>query len=247
MKIKSLFFENFPLSFRVIICLLLTTVTLPGFFVVEKFRKHQIEETELAKKQGREPRLYAPRSGGLSSAFMLLYGYGFNYFITTFAFAADMNLPYRLATVWLSFGPFIILSNLKKKKTKLFKLASSPYAFGFRGCVVAVGICGALYKTLEVETQTPTRELRFLSLCCFAYAAWFSCGVGSVGGWAAHPEYGELGDAKRLMLVLMQIYFVVGFILQIVAASFLNLDGEPIVEAQKESIVWKWNEWGLHD
>ncbi len=206
------FFENFSMPFRATICLLLTLITLPGFFTSDKVREQQIKKTELAKKQGIEPTLYTP-----PSVFSLFAMYAFNFLILTFAFAGGMDRPYLLATTFLSFVPPIVVPLLVK--TKFFSLITSKYAFGVRGCVIAVGICGSLYNTLQVETQSPTRELRFLSLCCFAFAAWFSCGLGSIPGWASHPEYGEFAEEKKICLLLIQAYFVAGFILQFAATS----------------------------
>ena len=211
--IEALTFESFPLPSRVTVGLLLVVVTLPGFITGEQWRKHQLEKTELARKQGREPKIYRP-FGKDANAFMLFYAYSFNLLITTFAFAVDMSPLFRLATAWLSFAPLFFMPTLVKKKN-LFEIATSHYAFGVRGCIVAVAICGALYKTLQVETSSPARELRFLSLCCFTYAAWYSCGLGGFAAWAAHPEYGDFGREKRLMLLLMQGYFIGGFVLQI--------------------------------
>eukprot|EP00985_Skeletonema_marinoi_P006768 scaffold2961_cov70-Skeletonema_marinoi.AAC.1 len=102
----------------------------------------------------------------------------------TFAFAGNMDPPYLLATAWLSFVPQLAIPLLMK--TKFFSLITSKYAFGFRGCVIALGICGSLYNTLQVETQSPT--------------PWVSCGLGSHPGWALHPEYGEFVEEKKLLL-----------------------------------------------
>jgi hypothetical protein len=214
MKIDTLFFDNFPPPFRAIIGLFLALITVPGFFKLEKVRKQQIVRTELAKKQGHEPTLYTPDSAS--------FLYAFNFLILTFAFADGMDLPYLLATAWLSFVPLLVIPRLVK--TRLFSLVTSKYAFGARGCVVAVGICVSLYKTLQVEKLSPTRELRFLSLCSFAFAAWYSCGLGAYPAWAAHPEYGEFAEEKRLCLLLMQIHFIVGFILQVAATMFLQVE-----------------------
>ena len=211
------YFENFETPFRAAIGLFLALITLPGFFTLDKIREEQIKKTELAKKHGREPTLYMPRS-----LFMLLCLYSFNFLILTFAFAGNMDLPFLLAAAWLSFVPQLVIPQLIK--TKFFSIITSKYAFGVRGCVIALGICGSLYNTLQVETQSPTRELRFLSLCCFAFAAWYSCGLGSHPGWAAHPEYGELATEKKVCLLLMQVYFVAGFLLQFAATSFVKTD-----------------------
>ena len=216
MQIDTLFFENFTLPFRAAIGLFLTSITLAGFYTFEKIREQQIKKTELAKKQGREPTIYMPRS-----VVLLLNVHSFNFLMLTFAFAGNMDPPYLLATAWLSFVPQLAIPLLMK--TKFFSLITSKYAFGFRGCVIALGICGSLYNTLQVETQSPTRELRFLSLCCFACAAWVSCGLGSHPGWALHPEYGEFVEEKKVCLLLMQIYFVAGFILQFAATSFVKV------------------------
>ncbi len=204
------FLDNFAMPFKAAIGLFLTLITLPGFFTVEKIRNEQIKKTELAKKQGREPTIYVPRS-----ILPLLQLYSFNFLILTFAFAGNLKLPYLLATAWLSFIPQLIIPNLAK--TKFFSLITSKYAFGVRGCVIALGICGSLYNALQVETNSQTKELRFLSLCCFALAAWFSCGLGSHPGWAAHPEYGEFAEEKKICLLLVQAYFVIGFVLQFAA------------------------------
>jgi len=212
MQIDSLFFENFPMPFRATICILLTLVTLPGFFTLDKIREQQIKQTELAKKQGLEPTLYTPHS--LFASFSV---FAFNFLIITFAFADGMDLPYLLVTTWLSFVPQLVVPLLTH--TKFFSLITSKYAFGVRGCVIAVGICGSLYNTLQVETQSTSRELRFLSLCCFAFAAWYSCGLGSHPGWASHPEYGELAVEKKLCLLLVQAYFIAGFMLQFAATA----------------------------
>ena len=213
MQNDILFFDNFAAPFRAAIGLFLTLITLPGFFASEKIRNEQIKKTELAKKQGREPTLYVPRS-----VFPLLTIYSFNFLIFTFAFAGNLKLPYLLATTWLSFVPQLVIPLLIK--TRFFSFITSKYAFGFRGCVIALGICGSLYNTLQVETssQSPNRELRFLSLCCFAMAAWCSCGLGTYAGWAAHPEYGEFAEVKKVSLLLVQIYFVLGFVLQVASS-----------------------------
>eukprot|EP00985_Skeletonema_marinoi_P015898 scaffold8363_cov153-Skeletonema_marinoi.AAC.1 len=216
MQIDTLFFENFTLPFRAAIGLFLTLITLAGFYTFEKIREQQIKKTELAKKQGREPTLYWPHS-----VVMLFNMYSFNFLMLTFAFAGNMDPPYLLATTWLSFAPQLAIPLLVK--TKFFSLITSKYAFGFRGCVIALGICGSLYNTLQVETQSPNRELRFLSLVCFAFAAWVSCGLGSHPGWASHPEYGEFAEEKKVCLLLMQVYFVAGFILQFAATSFVKV------------------------
>lgn len=208
MQNDILLFENFSAPFKAAIGLFLTLTTLPGFFTLEKIRNEQIKKTEQAKKQGREPTIYIPRG-----AFPLLFP--FNFLILTFAFAGNLKLPYLLATAWLSFVPQLVIPMLIK--TKFFSLITSKYAFGFRGCVIALGMCGSLYNTLQVETQSQTRELRFLSLCCFALAAWFSCGLGSHPGWALHPEYGEFAEEKAICLLLVQVYFVIGFALQFAA------------------------------
>ena len=137
MNIESLFFEQFQLPFRVTLGLLLGIITLPGFFILEHFREKQIKKTELAKKQGLQPTLYMHQGPG--GAFMLLYGYAFNYMILTFAFAVGMSRPYLFATARLCFAPQVISTQLKLSNTKFFSLLTHKYAFGVRGCIVANG------------------------------------------------------------------------------------------------------------
>jgi len=193
--------------------LLLLVTTLGGFPAVETIRKRQIEKTEEAKKLGVEPRLVMDE--GPLPLILLPVGYSYNFMIAAFPWALGLGWKYRLITAFLAFWPMIITPILLGEKSKkVFDLATHRIPFGVRGCVLAAGICGALYKTLE---QPGSNELRFLSLACFAMAAWFSCGLGSVAGWASHPEYGDFAKPKRMMLLLVQAYFIVGFYLQIAA------------------------------
>lgn len=64
--------------------------------------------------------------------------------ILTFALAVGLSRPYIFATAWLCFAPQVISTQLKLSNTTFFSFLTHKYAFGVRGCIVAVGICSSL-------------------------------------------------------------------------------------------------------
>jgi len=234
------------LPYKVSVVSILAVLFVGLFAFVESSRRLQTEETERARALKKEPRLVTdPRDDDdddgdikpppMTPTSMMMGAIVLNLF-PTFLVAltfleADMPFRYRCAAVGVAFLPTFVLDPILNSKlcSKLFTLLTHKYAFGGRGCVLTVAAALALALSLTKTTTTTTSSsividnhvahyLQFLSLECFAMAAWFACGLGSVAGWAAHPEYGDFARSKKFMLMLVQIYFIWGFALHAVAA-----------------------------
>ena len=111
--------------------------------------------------------------------------------------------------------PELILGDMKQKDS----FWTCPKSFGARGLTVGTFAALAIYNVLHSNDADMGRAFEVLSLASFANAAWHSCGVGSIAGWAAHPELGEFGTEKRLELAHMQVYFILGFAFRYVATK----------------------------
>lgn len=101
---------------------------------------------------------------------------------------------------------------------------SAPVGFGIRGCTVGVLAIASTWYLAHL----PDKHYQVLSIRSFSMSAWLSCGLGSIGAWAAYPEYGNFKDAKRQLMAIIQVYFALGFGFQLLAAL---LDRQPTISS----------------
>jgi hypothetical protein len=222
MMMDTNMFSQITVPWKVTIGLFLfPMVTLGTIFVGEKFRNEQRQASDLAKKEGREPKLVTP-----NDVIYLLWSNAFQFLLISISWAMNMGLPYVFSTAYIVYGPTIILTAVKRRHPRFFELLTSKYGFGGRGCVLSVGIVGSLYQTLlpvkinnveYIQLSEAQCNLRFLSMCCFAMAAWVSCGLGYIDSLPRYSVEGNFLKVKRLFIFLIQLYFIGGFYLQFVS------------------------------
>lgn len=131
-------------------------------------------------------------------------------------------------------------------------LPMPPVLFGVRGLLIAMLGFPVMYQNLQMADETPSVQgascdtvanstyhvFHFLSLASFFMAAWFCCGLGSFGGWVAHPEYGvQSGKVKRVLLSGIQVAFIAGFLFENLACIALYDKAHSQQSSLTEAIV----------
>lgn len=166
--------------------------TFGAFWVVERCRQKQRETKEFYNCG--------------QTVWGLLYAVSLS---VVFAWIAWAYLDPK-STMWtlvVVFLPIFHLMTTDIQPKFISKALTSSISFGVGGIIT----CGFLISSILCLARAPGKEYEFLSAVCFGMAAWFSCSLGSIAGWAAHAEYGEFADEKRRILSVIQLYFMGGF------------------------------------
>ena len=199
-------------------CVLVAANSL-GFVTTEPFKRDLLKlNLKTTNPQARLMNVYENDMNVMNQPLTLLFRiYQLPMALALLAFANGSGYveQYGPALVLLVL-PELILGDMKQKDS----FWTCPKSFGVRGMTVGTFAALAIYNVLDSkEAEGMGRAFEVLSLASFANAAWHSCGVGSVAGWAAHPELGEFGTEKRLELAHMQVYFILGFVFRFAATK----------------------------
>lgn len=194
--------SDISLPLLVLLVLMFPFWTVAGFHKVPNLNRLQEAETQAAQTEKRKPRhIFMQYMKERASTTEWLVLYTFEMTLVTMSFVVPMDWRHRVAAVYLTIGHKLVMQTLLG--TPLFAICTHGIGFGVRGCVLAVVMCGSL---LHVVRDAHASQFHFLSLLCFAMAAWNTCGLGSFGGWVAHPEFGQFKTSKRYFLWYVRLF-----------------------------------------
>ena len=192
-----------PLSLAIAMCV--AGATLGGFPTVEILRQKQLKTQTLINTT-------SVWWGDIYTVTLPLA-----MILVTYTESSEVPELYRKMVWAVVFVPVMMLELIFRgglEHSFWARLWSSPAAFGIRGCTVGLLAVVANWLT----SQIPEKHYQVISLICFSLAAFMTCGLGSIAGWAAYPEYGAFKEAKRQMMATIQVYFVMGFGFQVADA-----------------------------
>ena len=216
-------------SAAITVALLLALAGLPGFPITEELR--------------RTADSINPVENWLSNWRALAYASGYPALMCLTTLWYDSK---RLKMAALSMFLFSYLQPILQVTNELFlepTLAAlgmksfywSPAAFGIRGILIAIATGAALGTFLNQQNYHPknrARTFHYVSLCCFAFASWQSCAVGSFGAWATHPEYGDYSHHVKDQMATVQGFFLSGFVSAAIA-NYLDSTSSACSNASK--------------
>ena len=186
--------RNKPHSAVVVLTLL---ACVAGFPLVERLKEDRVRKSN---GERRDPRVVLRNTPSVG-----LYFFTFPLALVALSYAApDLLSEFRKAAWFLAIIlfplNFLVFSNNR----------NPPKLFGILGSAIALLAALSIWAVLKNNVDGCSGHF-YLSLLCFAMAAWTCCGLGSYGGWAGRPDLGRYRDAKRTFLLAVQVYFVLGF------------------------------------
>jgi hypothetical protein len=130
-------------------------------------------------------------------------------------FGASRGVRARLFAVAAVVGPLLMFL-----VPALAGTANSPLYFGTGGIILLVLILLAIwswghYRAGLAEAARTASDLQVLGYLCFALAAWNTCGVGGMPGFALYPA--KMAQAETHFLVVanmksVMVFFILGWL-----------------------------------